>query len=329
VKGSLRLTVSWLMVALAVLLSGCGRDIYGEFSDLIARPALSTDEVTVTFLGVSSMLFRDGSDAILIDGFFTRPGWRKMLSLRTDPVRVTAGLKLAGLNPCPYGCNKDHKRELSAIVAVHSHHDHAMDIAEVAIQTGADVYGSESAKFIALGGGVPVDRIFILEKDKPVSIGAFEVTARLQKHGSHLAVPFIRGEITEELRQPVSVRAYREGAHYSLTIKTSEGVVIVHASAGYPESAYDNNADAIVLGIGNLKEKKLSGYWDNTVNTSGARTVYPVHWDNFTKPLTPRLVSLGGGAVEIINEMKKLAEDNNVQLKLLPVGQPVRLFPDS
>lgn len=328
-KGSVRLTVSWLLIVLAAQLSGCGRDIYREFSDLIARPAFSTDEVTVTFLGVSSMLFRDGSDAILIDGFFTRPGWRKMLSLHTDPARVTAGLQLAGLNPCPYGCNKDHKRELTAVVAVHSHHDHAMDIAEVAFQTGADIYGSKSARFIALGGGVPADRIFVLEKDKPVSIGRFEVIAHLQKHGSHLAVPFIRGEIKEELRQPVSVLAYKEGAHYSLSIKTSQGVVIVHASAGYPESAYENNADAIVLGIGNLKKKKLGGYWDNTVNTSGAKAVYPVHWDNFTKPLSPRLQSLGGSAVKTINEMKKLAQENNVQLKLLPVGQPVRLFPDS
>ena len=103
--------VSWLLVALTVLLSGCGRDIYREFSDLIARPALSTDEVTVTFLGVSTMLFRDGSEAIMIDGFFTRPRWRKMLSLRTDPARVTAGLKLAGLDPCPYGLSLIHISE--------------------------------------------------------------------------------------------------------------------------------------------------------------------------------------------------------------------------
>ena len=52
-----------------------GRPDIGGYRDRFDVPAASPDsELTVMWLGVSTMLVRDGATALLTDGFFSRPG---------------------------------------------------------------------------------------------------------------------------------------------------------------------------------------------------------------------------------------------------------------
>src|SRR5688572_14188292 len=106
----------------------------------IAMPEATDDAgLRVTFLGVSTLLFRDSSAAILIDGFFTRPGILQVATgkIGPDPARIDAALAKAGI------------RKLDAVITVHSHYDHAMDTPAVAERTGALVVGSPSTAWIA------------------------------------------------------------------------------------------------------------------------------------------------------------------------------------
>ena len=51
---------------------------------------------------------------------------------------------------------------LAAIIPVHSHYDHAMDVGIVANRSSAVVLGSESTANIARGANLPVDQYQIL-----------------------------------------------------------------------------------------------------------------------------------------------------------------------
>jgi L-ascorbate metabolism protein UlaG (beta-lactamase superfamily) len=51
--------------------------------------------------------------------------------------------------------------QLEAVIALHTHYDHAMDSAVVVDLTGARLVGSESAANIGRGHGLPADRMVV------------------------------------------------------------------------------------------------------------------------------------------------------------------------
>lgn len=120
-----------LATFLLPLLLACGADlsVYGERYGT-APPAAPGAEVTVTFLGCTTLLFDDGETAVMTDGFFTRPGPFAVLTdalMEPDPEIVADALARIGGS------------RLAVVSPVHSHFDHALDSPEVAKQTGAVV----------------------------------------------------------------------------------------------------------------------------------------------------------------------------------------------
>ena len=74
--------------------------------------------LTVRFFGVSTLLFDDGQDQILIDGFFTRPDLWHVLSS-----------KISGDFPLLVQLKQQYElHRTQAIFVTHSHYDHALDI---------------------------------------------------------------------------------------------------------------------------------------------------------------------------------------------------------
>ena len=134
----------------------------------VAEPTLDSDgAVTVTWLGISTLLFDDGETQILTDGTFTRLHFSDFLLLR----RVRSDI--ASIN---YALNEFRINHLAAIIPVHSHFDHAMDVGNVANRTTAVILGSESTANIARGANVPVDQYQILASGESRHFGDFTVT---------------------------------------------------------------------------------------------------------------------------------------------------------
>ena len=99
-------------------------------------------ELSVTFAGVSTLLFDDGQSAVLTDGFFSRPSLARvgLGRIAPDPARIDAALHRLSI-----------RGRLTAVVPVHTHFDHALDSAEVARRTGALLAGGESAANVGRG----------------------------------------------------------------------------------------------------------------------------------------------------------------------------------
>jgi L-ascorbate metabolism protein UlaG (beta-lactamase superfamily) len=250
----------------------------------IAMPAATDDAgLRVTFLGVATLVLRDSSAAILIDGFFSRPGKLATATGKIGPdhARIDAALKRAGIE------------KLDAVITVHSHYDHAMDSPAVAARTGAVVVGSQSTAYVARGQSFPEERIRVVTSAETMKFGDLEVTLIPSRHFPHGQA---MGELTAPLVPPARALDYLEGGSFSVFVQRHGNAVLVQGSAGYVEGALrGRHADVVYLGVGLLGSKDegyRDSYWRETVQAVGAKRVVPIHWDDFTLPLTEPLVAL-------------------------------------
>lgn len=263
-----------------------GRPDIGRYADQFTLAAAdSTAPLSVTWLGVSTLLVDDGTSALLTDGFFSRPGLLSvgLLPLRSSPSRIDAALANAGI------------ARLEAVLPVHTHYDHALDSTEVALRTSAVLVGGESAANIARGHGLPEDRIVVTTSGSALTFGTFEVTLIESEHCPPDRFP-------GPIRQPVAPRArasaYRCGEAWSTVIRhgPSGRRLLIQGSAGFvPGALAGQAAEAAYLGVGQLGLQPvgyIERYWDETVRTVGARRVVLIHWDDFFRPLTAPLRAL-------------------------------------
>ena len=234
--------------------------------------------VSVSFLGVSTLLFDDGESAILTDGFFSRPSLPKtlLLPLRSDGPRIGSALRRAGIGT------------LDAVVCAHSHFDHALDSAAVALRTGAALVGGSSTAQIGRGAQMPEGRITVVADGSAVELGHFTVTF---VESVHSYPDRAHGTIDRPLRQPARVRAFRCGEAWSMAVehRPSGRRALVHSSAGFRAGMLDGlSAEVVYLSIGQLGRRTreyIDEYWRETVLSVGARRVVLTHWDDFFRPL--------------------------------------------
>jgi hypothetical protein len=103
---------------------------------------------------------------------------------------------------------------------------------------------------------------------------------------------------------------------------------LVHGSAGYlPGALAGVKADAVLLGtggLGDLPRAEQEAYYSEVVLATGAKQIFPVHWDVmstlYSAPLVPD--------TDFQRSMGFLTEMNaahGVQMALLPKGEPVLL----
>jgi L-ascorbate metabolism protein UlaG (beta-lactamase superfamily) len=246
--------------------------------------AIAPGSVTVRFTGTSTLLFSDGETAWMVDGWFSRFGPRRLLGgeIAPDPEAIALGLE------------RNRADRLAVVIPVHSHFDHAMDSPEVAKRTGALLLGSPSTANIARGVGLPEEQIRLAHNREPERFGRFVITLIETRH-FEFPDPEIRAqalenpEIESPLVPPVGVFDYRLGTPYAIHVRHPLGSFLVQGSAGYVEGGLQGfDADVVFLGIGGLGTQSADyreTYWRETVTTTGAPWIIPIHWDSLTGPI--------------------------------------------
>ena len=283
--------------------------------------------VTVTWLGISTLLFDDGDTQILIDGTFTRIRPTDIAPLQTISSDV------ATIN---YALSKYRIDRLAAIVPAHSHFDHAMDIGYIANRTSAVILGSQSTANIAKGADVPVDQYQTLASGETRQFGNFTITLLASRHapiGTDNEAWF-PGTIDAPLRQPAHISAWREGMTWSILLGHPRGTTLIKGSAGFIEDELlDVSADVAILGIAGLAKlgkDYVDAYWNETVTTTGVKRLIAVHFDDFTAPfgevilfpnLADEVIRTAGWIDELIAEEKE-----NITIELPPFGEPIELY---
>lgn len=293
-------------------------------------PDENNASVTATWLGVGTLLFDDGATQILIDGFFSRP------SLADALLRRAIVNDVATIN---YALHEFKMRQLAAVIPVHSHFDHAMDIGAIAKRSSASILGSESTANIARGAGVPEDQIIVVDSEQKYDFGDFKVRIIPSRHapiGWRGSAP-LPGTIDEPLVLPQPISAWREGGSFSILIEHPQGTTLVQGSAGFAEGTFENvSADVVMLSVGGLTTLDIDHaekYWVETVTSTGAKQVYPIHFDDFTLPFgeieaAPRFLGNLQKTARWLNEFRD-KWDQDTQIFLPRFGEPIALYAQS
>ncbi|MBF2053042.1 MAG: MBL fold metallo-hydrolase [Candidatus Sericytochromatia bacterium] len=318
----------------ALTLNACAaleRPDLNNYREYFYAPAAAEAEqpagVKVTYLGTSTLLLDDGSTRILIDGFFTRPGnlWQLAFGqVHSDKAFIRDALARLNVD------------RIDAIPVYHSHHDHAMDSAEIARLTGAQVLGSESTAWIMRGAGLPEQQYTVVSKGQPYAFGDFRIT---MIEGQHTELPGLivstgmMGDIDQPLTQPASIFDYREGETYTIIIEHPQGTSMLHSGALKPGSLKGRQIDTVFLctpGIPKMSLAEREQYYQEVIAETGASKIIPVHWDDFTLPLNQPLVPLPRFAEDLDAAMQFLIQKQKahpeVQLEFIPAWEAVPLF---
>jgi L-ascorbate metabolism protein UlaG (beta-lactamase superfamily) len=290
-----------------------GRPDLARHADRFTVPVADSEApLTVTWLGVSTLLIDDGTSALMTDGFFSRPSLARvgLGKVAPSPARVDGCLARVGV------------KRLAAVVPVHTHFDHALDSALVADRTGAQLVGGESAANVGRGYGLDETRLVVVDSGAPVRLGDFDITLIKSHHSPPDRFP---GTIDQPVVPPVRAAAYRCGEAWATFIhhRSSGRRVLIQGSAGFVKgSLTGQHADVVYLGVGQLgvqPESYLVDYWAETVRAVGARRVVLVHWDDFFQPLSKPLRALPYVADDLdvsLRILSELAERDGVALDM-------------
>lgn len=292
----------------------------------VAPAAGEGGQVTVTWLGITTLLIDDGETQVLTDGTFSRPSLFEIATLRPLHSDIDA------INDA---VSRYRISRLAAIVPVHSHFDHTMDAGHVANRTRAILLGSESTANVARGERVPVSQYQILASGESRQFGDFGITLIESAHAplGGGGRPPLAGTIDEPLTQPARVTDWREGGSWSVLLSHPAGTALIQASGGFvPGALPEGGIDVVLLGVAGLSRlgrDYVAEYWRETVERTGARHVHPVHFEDFTRPfgeiaLFPRVVDDVTLTAAWLDE---LAAETGVGISRLPFGEPVALFP--
>lgn len=289
-----------------------GRPDIARYANRFDAPAAEADGLSVTWIGVATLLIDDGSSALMTDGYFSRPGLATIVGgkLAPSPARVDGCLARAKVS------------RLEAVIPVHTHFDHVLDSALVADRTGARLVGGQSAANVGRGYGLPEDRIVVAVDGEPIRLGAYDVTL-IESH--HCPPDRFPGVIGAPVTPPVRASAYRCGESWSTLVhhRATGRRLLIQGSAGFVEGALaGQRADAAYLSVGQLGLQPRSyiiDYWTETVRAVGARRVILIHWDDFFRPLAKPLRALpyAGDDLDVsVRILDELAAQDGVAVHL-------------
>ncbi len=267
----------------------------------------------ITYFGTTTLLFDDGKDQILFDAHVTRPSLVKYIL----SAKVSTDTEM---------CDeliRTHKIDrLKAIFISHTHHDHVMDASYIANKCGARIIGSESCKNVALGGEVPEEKIEVFAHGSTYKIGDYKISILKSLHSKPTILNNDLGEpITEQLKQPVGLREYKEGGSYDFFIEHGDKKILIRPSFNYIKGQLDDiDCDVLFLGVAGLAkadQETEKTFFSETVEKTGAKLVIPIHWDNFFSPLDRPIKSMPffvENTGKVFFKLAKYCEENVVNL---------------
>ncbi|NLG97257.1 MAG: MBL fold metallo-hydrolase [Chloroflexi bacterium] len=222
--------------------------------------------LSIRWLGAAGLEISCDGTVLLVDPFFTRPSiWAVLLLRRVEPDSDLA----ARCAP-----------RASAVLVTHPHYDHLMDVPAIMRQTGAAAYGSPNTCALLALHGVHNSRIHCVQPGDRFAVGPFQVEVLAGRHTTTPVDRWINGPCRGDLSLPLRLVDYRMDAVYSFRIHVrsggSEQTLLVGSSRSPGEQAD-------VLFLSPFLSK---GELQAQLQAVQPRCLIPIHWDDFTRPLS-------------------------------------------
>lgn len=217
--------------------------------------------LTFRWLGVAGVELKAGNQVLALDPFFTRPPLVQLLK----PLQPDSALAAEKLPTC------------NVVLVTHPHYDHLLDVPAVLRHTGAVAYGSANTCRLLHLLGVPDTQVKQVQVGDVLVLGAFKVEV---VYGQHSRIPFGRifnRGLRPNLKPPLRVQDYRMDLCLGYRITVMGKCLLVCASEPQP-------ADILFV-----VAQESRSYYLKLFKGVQPHTFIPIHWDNFTRPLSQPL----------------------------------------
>lgn len=250
--------------------------------------ALLPGETALRWLGTAGYELRhrplDGGPetVILIDPFFTRPGWSRFIlskwfnaPLESNPATIDALLRENQL-----ACNR-----ASCIFIGHGHFDHLMDAPYLALHhcPEAHLYGSSTVLHIAHALEMPENRLHDVATIPFAMCGPFRVTPVESRHAKLFGnVIYNEGELVAPPTPPLTEEEFKLGRQFNYLIEVDGLKIYHHGCADLIDDeirAKVGRVDVLILGLalrGNTPE-----YLGRMIALTDPTIIIPTHHDDF------------------------------------------------
>ncbi len=263
--------------------------------------------VRVTWLGTAGFSIEHDGYVVLIDPYLTRASLLRCLrgGLTSDAALVAR-----------------HAPRAHAIVAGHTHFDHALDVPAIAKATGATVYGSRSCARLCRAAGVAEARVVDVEsrvarEPHRAEVGPFELRFVPSAHSAFALgrVPF-EGDIADCAELPLGVSGYRCGAVFSVDVRVAGRRIYHLGSADLVDGAPAPGADLLLCCVAGWTT--TARFAPRVMGALRPGAVLLSHWDDFFSPLSAGARPLP--AMKMPRLVDALtAEDPSVRVGTVPI----------
>lgn len=228
--------------------------------------ASAPSPIALTYLGVAGWQIDAAGTTLLVDPYFSRPSDLDG-DIAWDPAAVAA--------------RSPAKAQL--ILIGHSHVDHMLDAPAVALRTGAELLGSESAVKIAMSQGVPADRVIPVKGGEDYAFDGFSVRVLPSLHSA-------LGDKHTVINAPLSVLPPRrfddwvEGGTFQYFVRVGGRQIFVSTTANFIERELVGLRPDIAIIAPGLREE-IHDYTCRLLNVLGKPpVVLATHFDNWRAP---------------------------------------------
>lgn len=226
-------------------------------------PAPARAPLSLTYLGVAGWQLEAAGHTVLVDPYFTRPDLSRPIT--SDPAAVAARAPARA----------------DLVLVGHTHVDHALDAAPVAVRTGAELVGSASTALLARAQGLPDDRIVTIKGGEDYAWDGVSVRVIPALH-SALGHKHVTGHaITAAPTLPMAFDDFGEGGTFAYLVRLGGHQIFVLGSANFIEREVEGlRPDLAIIGVGLRQE--VHDYTCRLLHALGdPPRVYANHFDDW------------------------------------------------